>query len=189
MSSHNQAILDIEVATLERAQALSSDILRWLIDERIVEDRLCDRCLGKGLCYPPGPRFMQACGGIESDSGDGNYASFSKMRTNGMGVVVGRNFILNTQGQFKDVTCPRCAAQVPNEDFWNAGDRWCKGKTDTLQCPHCGQASSLPQWIHPDIGYTMLAFEFWNWDPLSDTFIEAIAKRLGHRITVIKGKV
>jgi hypothetical protein len=188
MGNWNQAVLDREVTTLESAQALSADIVRWLIDERIIEDRLCDGCLGKGVCYRPGPRFMQACGGIESDVANGNYAAFSDMVTNGMRVVVGRDAILNNQGEFGPVPCPRCAAQVPIDDFWSAGSDWHEGKTDTMQCRHCGQASILPQWIHPDAGFIMLAFEFWNWPPLSDAFVEAIAQRLGHQISVIVGK-
>jgi len=184
----NQAILDHEVTTLEQAQALAADIVKWLVDERIVEDRQCDGCLGKGACYRPGIDFMKACGGAESDAVNGNYAAFSELASNGMRVVAERDFVVNSQGQFGPIPCPRCGTEVPIDDFWNAGSDWCEGKTQSLTCCHCGQASELPLWIHPDAGFVTLAFEFWNWPPLSDDFIEVVRKKLGHRISVIVGK-
>lgn len=188
MGDWNQAILDHEVTTLEQAQVLAADIVTWLIEERIIEDRQCDACLGKVMCYPPGERFMQACGGQETDAVNGNYADFSTMLTNGMRVVAGRDFIINNQGQFGPVPCPCCGAKIAIDDFWQAGADWCENKTDSLECSHCRQASDLPRWIHPEAGFIMLAFEFWNWSPLSDAFIAAVAKKLGHRLSVIEGK-
>jgi hypothetical protein len=184
----NQAILDHEVTTLEQARRLAADIVTWLIDQGIVEDRQCDGCLGDGACYPPAPQFMRASGGVESNFVNENYASFSTMVTNGLRVAVGRNAILNNQGEFAPGPCPQCGTDVPIDDFWQAGSDWCEGKSDKMQCRHCGQASDLPRWKHPDAGFIMLAFEFWNWPPLSDAFVQAIAKRLGHQITVIAGK-
>jgi len=188
VGDYNQAILDHEVTTREQAQRLAADIVAWLIDERIIEERQCDGCLGKSPCYRPGIDFIKACGGVESDAINGNYAAFSELATNGMRVVTDRDFVVNSQGQFSPVPCPLCGTEVPIDDFWNAGSDWCEGKIRTMMCRHCGQASELPRWIHPDAGFVMLAFEFWNWSPLSEAFIEAIQKRLGHRISVIEGK-
>ena len=83
MGDYNQAIIDVEVTTAEHARELASDVLAWLIAEQIIEDRLCDGCLGEGACYPPGPRFMQACGGKEDAALNGTYAEFSRPLTRG----------------------------------------------------------------------------------------------------------
>ena len=67
MGNWNEAIIDEEVTTEEQARELAAVIVAWLAEEQIIEDRQCDCCLGDGACYPPGRRFMQACGGSEND--------------------------------------------------------------------------------------------------------------------------
>lgn len=188
VSERNQAILDHEVTTTAQAKTLAADILAWLIDERIIDQRQCDGCMGKTPCYQPGANFMKACGGVEGNASNDSYAAISALATNGMHVVTERAFIVNNQGRFDPLPCPHCSQMVPIDDFWNAGSNWCEGKTDVLQCPHCVQASALPQWTHPEAGFVVLAFEFWNWPPLADQFIASVRQRLGHRISVISGK-
>lgn len=189
MSSWNEAIIDQEVKSAEDARQLAGSILTWLIEEQIIEDRQCDGCLLEGACYPPGPRFMQACGGSDDDASNGNYAQFSQMATNGLYVVTTRSAVCNMQGRFGPVACPECAAPTPLDDLWRAGGRWIEQTGDAMTCGSCGRASILPRWSHPDIGFVALAFEFWNWPPLSEEFISAISSRLGHSVTTITGKV
>lgn len=189
MGDYNQAIIDVEVTTAEHARELASDVLAWLIAEQIIEDRLCDGCLGEGACYPPGPRFMQACGGKEDAALNGNYAEFSRMATNGLKVLTGRSVVCNHQGEFGPVACPECAAFSPIDKLWEAGEIWFEHKGDTMTCDSCGRASMLSRWIHPDVGFLVLAFQFWNWSPLSDEFIAAVGARLGNRVATITGKV
>lgn len=89
MSSWNEAIIDQEVKSAEDARQLAGSILTWLVEEQIIQDRQSDGCL-EGACYPPGPRFMQACGGQEDDASNGNYARLSQIATNGLYVVTTR---------------------------------------------------------------------------------------------------
>ncbi|UUZ55912.1 hypothetical protein LP419_10890 [Massilia sp. H-1] len=177
------------MTTPEHAQQLAAAIVAWLVDEQIIDDEQCDGCSGEGLCYRPGRHFMRACGGVETDASNGNYASHSTMVMNGMRVVTRRDVVINMQGQFGPVPCPRCGTPAPIDAFWQAGSDWCEGKTDVMQCQHCGQPSALPHWVHPEASFVVLAFEFWNWSPLSAQFIEAVRQRLGHRISLIDGKL
>lgn len=188
MGNWNEAIIDEEVTTEEQARELAAVIVAWLAEEQIIEDRQCDCCLGDGACYPPGRRFMQACGGSENDASNGNYADFSQDAINGLRVVASRWAIVNMQGEFGPAPCPACAAPMPIDDLYAAGNLWIEQVSDTVTCSSCGRASILPKWPHPDIRFVALAFEFWNWSPLSEEFVAEVGKRLGHSVTTMIGK-
>lgn len=189
MGNWHEAIIDEEVTTAEQARELAATIVAWLAEEQIIEDRQCDCCLGEGACYPPGRRFMQACGGSENDASNGNYADFSQDAINGLRVVASRGAVLHMQGEFGPVACPACAAPVSVHDLYAAGGLWIEQASDTMTCSSCGRASILPKWPHPDIRFVALAFEFWNWSPLSEEFVAEVGKRLGHSVTTMTGKV
>ena len=188
MSNWYQAVVSHAVITAEQAQEQGAAIAAWLIGEEIIEDQQCDGCQNEGLCYRPGRHFMRACGGVESAASNCNYADFSRLVMNGMLVAAGPTVIFNMSGKFAPVPCPECAQTVSSSEFQRAGGDFLEGKAEALSCPHCGKASALPLWTDPDLGFVMLAFEFSNWPPLSEAFIEEIGKRLGHRISVIEGK-
>ena len=187
MSNWYQAVVSHAVITAEQAQEKGAAIAAWLIGEEIIDDQQCGGCQGEGLCYKPGRHFMRACGGIESAASNGNFADFSGMRMNGMRLAAGPTVIVNASGAFDPVPCPACAEPVSNDEFASAGGKWLKGEAEALSCLHCGTASALPLWTDPDLGFVMLAFEFSNWSPLSEAFVDEIGKRLGHRVSVIEG--
>lgn len=185
MGNYNEAIIDQEVTSVEQAR----DQPCYDGAEQIIENRQHDGCLREGACYSPGRRFMQACGGVENDASNGNYDTFSTEAINGLYVVTSRSAVCNMQGQFGPVACPACGASTPLDNLWRAGGKWIETAGDSMTCDSCGRASILPRWAHPDIGFVALAFEFWNWSPLSDEFIAAVSARLGHSVTTIRGKV
>lgn len=191
MADYNQAIIDLEVTSEEHARELAGAILAWLIDERIIEDRSCDRCNGiEGQCYPAGPGFTKAC----KDVAPGEFAyfheQFHSLVTNGVRVVATRGLVRNGQGCEDSIACPRCGASSPMDEYWNIGGPWYMREVEEapIHCAHCGQASPIWQWANPDGGFVLLAFEFWNWWPLSDRFIAEFGRRLGHRFTFFCGK-
>ncbi|GEM_PF-3980916 len=188
MSDWYQAVVSHAVITAEQAHEKSAAIAAWLIGEQIIDDQKCDGCQGEGLCYKPGCHFMRACGGVESDASNGNFADFSRLRMNGVRVAAGPTVIYNMSGKFAPVPCPACAQVVSSSEFQHAGGEWLEGKAEALSCPHCGTASALPLWTDPDLGFVMLAFEFSNWPPLTDAFVEEIGNRLGQRVSVVEGK-
>lgn len=106
MSIWKEAIIDQEVTTAEDARRLADTVLSWLVEEQMIEDRQCDGCVSEGACYPPGPRFMQARGGVNNaDSNGTTYAKFSKMAVNGLHVVTTRSAVYIMQGCFEPVGC------------------------------------------------------------------------------------
>ena len=59
-----------------------------------------------------------------------------------------------------------------------------------LACPQCGASQAINHWQHdPPWGFGCLGFEFWNWPPLTEAFIQQIADLLNHRIIFVCGKL
>lgn len=191
MADHNQAIIGHDVASEAHAREVADTIVAWLVDERIIDDRPWDQCNGdEGRCYPPGPGFPKACTDVEPDKFDKFHDQFMTTVPNGLRVVATRGFVHNGQGNHDAIACPRCGETSPTDAYWEVGGPWYMREIDAgpVPCTHCGQSSPIWQWAHPDGGFVMLAFEFWNWWPLSDEFIAEASRRLGHRITFFSGK-
>ncbi|GGY55146.1 hypothetical protein [Pseudoduganella albidiflava] len=191
MGDYNQAFIDHEVASEEQARALADAIVAWLVDERIIENRHCDRCNGaEGECYPAGPGFTKACTDVEPEKFDYFREQFESLSPNGLRVVATRGLVMNDQGCEDSITCPRCGTVSSMGDYWNVGGPWYMREEEAglIGCAHCSQASPIWQWARPDGGFVMLAFEFWNWWPLSEEFIAEFGRRLGHRYTFFSGK-
>jgi hypothetical protein len=57
-------------------------------------------------------------------------------------------------------------------------------------CRACQHQLALNDWIwEPAWGFGYLGFEFWNWPTITDSFVETLSNRLGHRIVVVRGKL
>ena len=60
-----------------------------------------------------------------------------------------------------------------------------------MTCPYCRQAAGLNDWywgVDWPVAVGFLGFTFWNWPPLSSSFIAQVQAHLGHRIVVTRGK-
>jgi hypothetical protein len=188
MGSYNQAFMDHEVTTPEQAEEMASAIVAWLVDAGIIEDRPYETELDDGPHYSPGPRFTDACVAGESACFEQERQSFLAASTNGMRLLKKRGFVLNWQGRYDPIACPHCSKTSPIEQFWEAGGAWFEGKADAMLCEHCGQSTELPRWEHPEAGFVMLAFEFWDWCNFTEEFKNEFRRRLGHRMTFLYGK-
>ncbi|GGX91914.1 hypothetical protein GCM10007386_23590 [Pseudoduganella dura] len=177
-----------EEVTLEEARMLAAAMVAWLADRRIIEDRQCNGCFGDNPCYPPGPDYLLACTNVQPGYGNSNYASFSTICTNGMRVVVGREFLWNSSGDFPPVPCPRCGGEKSITAYTEAGFEWLEGKAEALQCEHCKEMSPLPEWEHPTAGFAVLAFEFFNWPEFNREFLAEFSRRLGRRMSYFGGR-
>ncbi|GGX91908.1 hypothetical protein GJV26_16350 [Massilia dura] len=184
MGVYVDTILDREVETLEQAQEAAAAMVAWLVDRRIIEDRQCDACFGDGPCYPAGRDFMLVHQTAPGDTGTGaDEPSHAAMR-----VAIGREFLFSRSAGFDTVACPKCRKDVDIRNYLDAGSDWLEGGPDTVACPDCGATSPLREWEHDGSGFVMLAFEFFDWPEPSPEFIDAFARRLGHRITYFSEK-
>lgn len=187
-----QCVVDRDVRSEDEARELGAVILTWLVDERIVAGSLTPCGLGADdMAYAPGINFMKAAGGAENSASNCNYAAFSTMATNGMQVITHRELSFNMQGDFAAVRCPACDAESEQGANWSAAaEAWHAGQAGKLLCTLCGEINPISEWEHIDpIGFGNLTFKFWDWPPLSESFLAELSQRLGHRTIVITGKM
>ena len=60
----------------------------------------------------------------------------------------------------------------------------------TFPCPDCGKPERLVDWEGEfPWGFGNLGFTFWNWPPLSASFVREVTELLGHRSVLVRGKL
>jgi hypothetical protein len=110
-------------------------------------------------------------------------------------VLIGRMTHSADLSEFKAprALCPSCGRALDDQDGeWQAAvQAWIGGDDDSgLLCGACGRTSPVAFWAtDPGFGFGNLAFRFWNWPPLSPSFLEEIGRELGHPIVLVKGKL
>ena len=183
MGDHFQIIVDQHVEATA-AVTHADRVLRWLIDEGIVESRQSDCVLGKDGGYRPGPSFAKV-----TDRPDDRFLT---LRTNGLAVITGRTVFDAGQGGL-DLVCAVCAHRFEaTSGAWaNAVSEWYdQSGPGLLQCPRCGECRPVVEWQHdPVYGYGNLGFEFWNWPTLRPDFIQAVGEWLSHPVVLVRGKL
>jgi hypothetical protein len=188
-----QTIGDIE-ATPGEVEELAADLTGWLIETGIVLAERTDCVLGSDLGYPPGLHYVDAV--TEPDP------SLPRLWTNGVDVVTGRTVFDSGQGGIDSAECPHCNTRSRFTDelrefdralwdpFGEAIDDWYAGGDGTLACPACAKPVELNEWKwDPTWGFGHLGFTFWNWPPLSPSFVAKFSRRLGHRVVCPAGKL
>lgn len=170
------------------ARAAGHYLESWLIDNGVLSPELTDCVLGHPLGHPPGPSYGRAVGG----TGDA-----PRLWTNGGYVTTGRR--AHWGGDLEGLACAQCGRLV---DVLSDGDRWQQtfmktiaewvdGGDGTITCPGCGARNELGDWDwgrHP-WGFGELAVVFWNWEPLSRSFIDDVSGVLGHPVRYIEVNV
>ena len=182
MGDYFQAIVDRD-ATAEEAEPLAMHVRDWLITEGIVSSELTDCILSNKPGHPPGPDYTKAAAEAPS--------YFRSLAVNGLEIILGRNVFWTTFGC--ELVCRGCGRQfeAPSPEWRDAVDEWykCLGP-GMLACPHCGYREPVTEWKHePDWGFGNLGFKFWNWPPLTPSFIEQMTRRLGHRTVLVSSKI
>jgi hypothetical protein len=110
-------------------------------------------------------------------------------------VLIGRMTHANdlSEARAPRALCPSCgAAMVDPEGNWQSAElAWIGGDDDSgLRCAPCGQESPVAAWSYDSsFGFGNLAFRFWNWPPLSATFLDEMRRELQHPIVLVKGKL
>jgi len=83
---------------------------------------------------------------------------------------------------------PAAVSFEPDDSWSDAVGAWFGGDDlVSFPCPSCGQQAVLTEWRGPwPWGFGNLGIEFWSWPPLSDDFIHAITRTLGHRTVMVR---
>ncbi|MFF5973859.1 hypothetical protein ACFY7C_20250 [Streptomyces sp. NPDC012769] len=195
MGDYFERVVDTEVS-VEDAGVLAARVIDWLVAEGIVT-RAMDSSGVYGLYadegYRPGPHWERAVEDPGWEPGP-------------LAVVIGRHHHVGGQGQDEAeyADCPRCDARTTfidypasfaaDEEIWApfraAVTTWEQTGSGRAACAACGASSPVTDWRWGD-AYALgaLTFEFCGWPPLSDTFVEDLGRRLGHRTSRHMGKV
>jgi hypothetical protein len=190
-----QIIADVEVAEAAAA-ALAASVVGWLSDAEIIAGRRPGCVLGADAGYPPGPGYDAAVTDVDE--------LLAGLKVNGLEVTTTRSVFFPGQGEVGPVTCPQCGRHVELQDpaddtmtvhwklFSDAITNWMTGEPSEVTCPLCWRPTALNDWhwsVEWPVAVGFLGLTFWNWPPLSSSFIAQVQAHLGHRIVVIRGKL
>ena len=183
MGDHFQRVVDQHVDAAA-ASTHGDRILRWLMDEGMIEERKSTCVLGEGGGYRPGPSYAKA-----TERPDEHLLA---LRTNGLAVITGRTVFDAGQGGLA-LACAACGHRFnATSGAWAdaVGEWYDQSGPALLQCPSCGERRPVVEWQHdPAYGYGNLGFEFWNWPTLRREFVRAVGERLSHPVVLVTGKL
>jgi hypothetical protein len=179
LSDHAQIVVDIDVSA-EQAPELANVVCAWLVGQQIIKQEESDSVLG-GAGHRPGINYLTA---IQTDKNQ----PFLDLVTNGVEIAVGRR-VFDAGGNGIELQCDACGMSFEPDDSWSdAVGAWFDGdELANFACPSCGRQALLTAWRGPwPWGFGNLGVAFWNWPPLSDSFLHAITKKLGHRTVMVR---
>jgi len=211
LSDHAQIVVDTEVSA-EQAPELANIVRAWLVREQIIRQEQSDSVLGDtghrpGINYRAAiridtdgkARLQRLLGAAmvspawraaleEAIEGPAYEESFLGLMVIGVKFAVGRQ-VFDACGNGIELECDACGMSFEPDDSWSdAVGAWFSGDNlVSFPCPSCGQQALLTEWRGPwPWGFGNLGIAFWNWPPLSDDFIHAITRKLGHRTVMVR---
>jgi predicted RNA-binding Zn-ribbon protein involved in translation (DUF1610 family) len=179
VSDQTQVVVDVD-ARPEEAERLAEPMRAWLVAEGVVAP---GPARGGGR-DAPGPRWTRA-------TGPGADPGFLGVDPNGVEVVAERR-VWDAGENGIALRCASCGeAFEPGEEWSVAVGAWAEGDgAAAFGCPRCGASASLQDWRGDwPWGFGALGIQFWNWPPLSQEFVTALAARLGHRVVVVRSRL
>ncbi|AXK35991.1 hypothetical protein DVA86_28685 [Streptomyces armeniacus] len=198
MGDYFERIVDVE-ATGEEAGALAERMVDWMVAEGLItremsDDGVYSHPVDKG--YVPGPNWARALA----------EPPYPDWLPGPVAVVVGRGYYVAGQGvdSASFAVCPRCQSKTvvinypeefeTDEEVWqpfeDAIAAWMETGEGSAPCASCGASVPVTEWQwSPEFALGTLAFDFWNWPSLSDSFCEKFSRQLGHRTVEHGGKV
>ncbi|MEW6529333.1 MAG: hypothetical protein AB1473_00755 [Thermodesulfobacteriota bacterium] len=182
MGDYFQIIVDKD-ATEKEAPVLGPLIRDWLISEGIIESEMKDNVLSSDLGYPPGPDYGRAV--EEQDD------HLQGLWTNGLDIITERTVFHALPGTV-ELVCTGCGLRFEPPDEWSeAISEWYDQRgPGNLGCPGCSGVRPITEWQHdPPWGFGYLSFQFWNWPPLTESFIQEVSERLGHTVVFVQGNL
>ncbi|PAZ11712.1 hypothetical protein CLM62_34495 [Streptomyces sp. SA15] len=199
MGDFFERIVDVEVTDAD-AGPLAERIVDWMVEDGLITREVS----GDGVYSPstdtgylPGPNWRRSV----ADSPDPDPTWLPGP----VAVMVGRDYYVGGQGvdEADAATCPRCTARTviidypeefePDDEAWQPFAvgiaAWKETGEGNAVCPSCAAQVPVTEWDFGS-GFTLgtLAFDFWDWPPLSAGFLAEFAGRLGHRTAEQTGK-
>jgi len=164
------------------AEQLVPAIIAWMVAQGVIVPERSDCVVESGLGHAPGPGATKA---LESRH------KLVWLRANGVSVSAGRR-VFHAGENGISLECSACGdAFEPGEEWTDAVGRWFEGDDDvSFMCPTCGQALLLKDWEGEwRWAFGNLGITFWNWPPLAESFIQALATYIASPITVVLGRL
>ena len=143
--------------------------------------------------YPRGPRALEIA---EAAAPRPAHEEIPPAYTH-LQVIIGRATHADdlSEARAPRASCPACGAAYPSDDpdeSWKAAAQaWLAGDDDSyLACPLCPAGGPVATWNYgTTFGFGNLAFRFWNWPPLRDSFLRELRSELGHPVSIVRGKL
>ena len=165
--------------------AKAEEIVKWLVEEQIIESTLSDCVLG-GDGYRLLPELAKFCEyGTEYLNPD--------LIVFGLEIITQKN-VFHPGGNGNDfVTCPACQTcesdicdMQKTSHFLDLVNVWYEEESELVPCPYCQKEISIADFVfEPTWGFSDLGFTFWNTPPFHEDFIKEFERRLGCPIRVV----
>ncbi len=193
-----QAVIDID-AQPDQTKELAIEVTSRLANEKIITlykpDHPLTHISGK---FAPGPNFAYASGIAEI----GN----EHLDPNIGGMDIQMHAWVNEYGiiGLDTAQCPSCYTTfsseqfdklaVIKESFGTAGSEFVSNQSiPSVKCPHCHNQTQITEWYtQPHLGFSYLAFIFWNWPPFENWRInipQIISETLKHKTVLTYGRL
>ncbi|MEV4643279.1 hypothetical protein [Saccharopolyspora sp. NPDC049357] len=198
MGDYFERIVDVEV-TGEDAGRLAERMVDWMVSEGLItremsSDRVFSHPVDKG--YVRGPNWARAV----DDSSNPDWLPGP------VAVIVGRAHYVGGEGidSASSAFCPRCQSETvvinypteyeTNSEVWqpfeDAIAAWEETGEGAAPCSACGASVPVTEWQwNPAFAVGALAFDFWDWPSLSESFCAEFSRQLGHRTVEHGGKI
>ncbi|AYC31967.1 sugar ABC transporter ATPase [Pseudomonas cavernae] len=185
--SQQQSIIVPQISTFPGHEAKARAILRWLVQQAIVQPQLshCGRGgdgLGYGIAVGASKVMHVPAGAAVAD-----YLPFGQA-CNGLEVVTKRCIFTPMQGFDGLARCPECRTEI-GEVLLDHLENWMPADTDNFICPECGHEDDINGFpFSQPCGFSNLGFIFNNWPAASfkQSFLDEFAQRLGRPIVLVQ---
>lgn len=181
--SDNYISLVSEKLNGTNAKKTAEKLIKFLSEQKIIENKLTDCVLGSPNGYPPGINYRKALRKPELD--------LSELKINGVQFSIKKQVFDNGGNGLQEVNCPNCGANTIDDGWENSLDNWHNGITnDNVKCKNCGAENSITKFVFkPTWAFGNFGITFWNWSELNQEFIAELEKIVGTNLKKMSGRI
>lgn len=153
----------------------ASEILDWLINEKIIENSLSDCTLGG-----PGYRFMKNAEKIII-----GYPRIGDLVTQGLEISIEKQVYHAGDSGLDSILCPNCKKNTLDEEL-EMISQWFEADSSIVKCFLCDYESDINDFeFSPTFGFSNLRFTFWNIQELTDDFVKTFEEKLDCKLKIV----